>query len=143
MATLGHNGRTAKSPITVVRWHCRPTAVTRVLQTNSANPFHAQILKETDSAAARMGINLLHLEARDPGQIETAFDKIADEHAQAVIIAPDPTFRQQERQLVGLAARNRLPSMFATRELVKAGGLISYGTNYVDHFPRAAYYVDR
>ena len=113
------------------------------LLTNSANPFHAQILKETESAAARMGINLLHLEARDPGQIETAFDKIADEHAQAVIVAPDPTFRQQERQLVALAARNRLPSMFATRELVEAGGLISYGTNYVEHFRRAADYVDR
>ena len=113
------------------------------LLTNSANPFHAQILKETESAAARMGINLLHLEARDPGQIETAFDKIANEHAQAVIVAPDPTFRQQERQLVALAARNRLPSMFATRELVEAGGLISYGTNYVEHFRRAADYVDR
>ena len=44
---------------------------------------------------------------------------------------------------MALAARNRLPSMFATRELVKAGGLISYGTNYVDHFRRAADYVDR
>jgi putative ABC transport system substrate-binding protein len=113
------------------------------LLTNSANPFHVQILTETESAAARMGINLLHLEARDPGQIETAFVKIANEHAQAVIVAPDPTFRQQEKQLVGLAARNRLPSMFATRELVEAGGLISYGTNYVDHFRRAADYVDR
>jgi putative ABC transport system substrate-binding protein len=111
--------------------------------TNSANPFHVLVLKEVQSGAARMGVRLLHFEARSPVEIDAAFAAMMRERAQAVIVAPDPLFRQQGSQLAELAERHRLPSMLATKELVEAGGLMSYGQDYVEHYRRAATYVDK
>jgi hypothetical protein len=62
-----------------------------------------------------MGVRLLHFEARSPVEIDAAFAAMMREHAQAVIIAPDPFFRQQGRQLAELAERRRLPSILANR----------------------------
>ena len=111
--------------------------------TNSANPFHVLVLKEIQSGATKMSVRLLHFEARSPVEIDTAFATMVRERAQAVIVAPDPLFRQQGRQLAELAERHRLPSMLATKELVEAGGLMSYGQDYVEHYRRAATYVDK
>jgi len=113
------------------------------LLTNSANPFHALVFKEIQSGAPKMGVRLLHFEARSPVEIAAAFAAMVQERAQAVIVAPDPLFRQQGRQLGELAKRHQLPSMLATKELVEAGGLMSYGQDYVDHYRRAATYVDK
>jgi len=52
-------------------------------------------------------------------------------------------FIEQRRQITELAARSRLPSIFAFREDVEAGGLMSYGQNLADHYRRAATYVDK
>jgi putative tryptophan/tyrosine transport system substrate-binding protein len=85
-----------------------------------------------------MGVRLLHFEARGPVEIDAAFAAMMPEHAQAVIIAPDPFFRQQGRQLAELAERHRLPSMLATRAC-RSG---RYGQDYVEHYRRASTYVD-
>lgn len=55
------------------------------------------------------------------------------EKAGAVIVAADPLFAQQRRQIAELAAKYRLPSMSASREYVEAGGLMSYGQNLADN----------
>ena len=64
-------------------------------------------------------------------------------NADAVLVDSDPVFFTARAQIVGLAAKHRLPAMYQARELVEAGGLICYGDNVADRFRRAAVYVDK
>ena len=61
----------------------------------------------------------------------------------ALIVGPSPTFFGQREQLVELAAKNRLPTVFRLAEYTRPGGLMSYGPHYADLFRRAATYVDK
>jgi putative ABC transport system substrate-binding protein len=65
------------------------------------------------------------------------------EHAGALTVLSSSMFFDERRRLVDLAAKNRLPALYPTRESVDAGGLMSYGPNLADVFRRAATYVDR
>jgi len=58
-------------------------------------------------------------------------------------VLPANMFLREHRRLVDLAAKNRLPAVYASREFVDAGGLMSYGANLADLFRRAATYVDK
>jgi len=110
---------------------------------NPANPAHATILKNVQAAARKSGIKVLAVEAPTPNEIERAFSKMARENAGAVIVALDPLFIQQVLQIAAQATKRRLPSTFAFREAVEAGGLLSYGQNQVEIYRRAAGYVDK
>ncbi len=110
---------------------------------NPYNLGHARILKSVQAAAQRSRLTILPVEARTPQEIEQAFSTMAQENARAVIVAADPLFTQQRRQIGELAVKHRLPSAFALREFVEAGGLMSYGQNFGDHYRRAAAYVDK
>jgi putative ABC transport system substrate-binding protein len=111
---------------------------------NPGNAIHKTVfLRNVQAAAQTSGANVLPLEAGTVTQIETAFVAITRERANAVIVLPDGLFLAQAHQIAELAARNRLPTMFAYREFVEAGGLMSYGQNNVEHFRRAATYVDK
>jgi putative ABC transport system substrate-binding protein len=81
--------------------------------------------------------------AATAAEIDEAFAKMVAEHAQAVAVAGGPLFNQQTAQIVMLAIRHRLPSMFGEREDVVAGGLMSYGQSLTDRFRRAASFVDK
>jgi putative ABC transport system substrate-binding protein len=79
-----------------------------------------------------------------PPASEGAFAKIARERAQALIVIADPFALATVRpEIPALAAKNLLPSSYASREAVDAGGLMSYGTSTPDLFRRAAGYVDK
>jgi putative ABC transport system substrate-binding protein len=65
------------------------------------------------------------------------------EKADAVIVGNSSFFGQQQRQIAELALKFRIPSMFAIRSSVEAGGLISYGQNIANDFQRSATYVDK
>jgi ABC-type uncharacterized transport system substrate-binding protein len=110
---------------------------------NPGNPAHALILKNVQAAAQAAGIRAGSAKAQTPHEIESVFSTMGREHGGAVIVALDPFFIQQERQIAELAARHRLPSIFANREYAEAGGLMSYGQNQVEIYRRAAWYVDR
>src|SRR5256885_1866911 len=110
---------------------------------NPANSAHAAILKSTRAAAQKLNIKVLPAEARTAQEIERAFSVMARERAGAVIIAIDAFFIQQGRQIANLAVKHRLPSMSGSREYVEAGGLMSYGENLADNYPRAANYLDK
>ena len=88
-------------------------------------------------------MKILPVETGTPQQVEKAFPQIVKKNAGALIVASDGLFRQQARRIAELAAKYRLPSIFAFREYVEAGGLMSYGTNRADLFRRAATYVDK
>ena len=110
---------------------------------NRANPNQTATLETIQAAAQKSGVKILPLAAQTTQEIEKAFSTMTRENAGAVIVAPDALFTQQRHQIAELTGKLRLPSIFATREFVEAGGLMSYGQNLADNFRRAAMYVDK
>jgi putative ABC transport system substrate-binding protein len=110
---------------------------------NPASPVYADVRKGAQTAAQKVGLTLVSVEARNPQEIDRAFAALNNQRVQAFIAAGDAVFFTQRRQIAELALRNRLPSMFSQREYAKAGGLMSYGENLSDFFRRAASFVDK
>ena len=75
--------------------------------------------------------------------IETAFQAVRKERADAVLVLAGYIFNSHQRQLAEHAIKNRIPATYQGSEYVEAGGLMSYGTNIADLFRRAATYVDK
>jgi putative tryptophan/tyrosine transport system substrate-binding protein len=99
--------------------------------------------KEAEVAARALGVRVQFVEARGPENFDRAFSEMTTAHAGALIVLSSSMFVNERRRLVDLAAKNRLPALYPTRESVDAGGLMSYGPNLADSFRRAATYVDR
>ena len=100
-------------------------------------------MREMKVAAEALRVTLQRLEVRGPDDFEPAFSAIKRERASALIVLRGPVIRTHRTQIVELATRSRLPAMYPDRELVDAGGLMSYGPNPFEPFRRAATYVDR
>ena len=99
---------------------------------------------ETEAAARSLGLQLQSVELSRAEDLDRAFSAVTKERAQAVIMpAANPVGFANRGQIASLAQKNRLPSMFAQREYVDAGGLISYGPSTPDMNRRAATYVDK
>src|SRR5207249_11979539 len=101
------------------------------------------MLEETEVAAQTLGVRLQLLEARSPNEFDRAFSAMATDGARALIVFPSPMFYAEHRRLVDLATKHRLPSIYAFREAVDAGGLMSYGTNIPDLLRLATTFVDK
>jgi len=101
------------------------------------------MLKEAEVAAQTLGVQLQVLEARNPNDFDRAFSAMVTNSASALIVFPSPMFYGAHNRLVELAAKHRLPAIYAFKEAVAAGGLMSYGTNIPDLSRRAATYVDK
>ena len=110
---------------------------------NPGNSAHGTIVSNVEASAQKAGIKVVPATAQSPQEIESAFSMMARDNAGAVIVALDPFFIQQGRQIAGQAAKHRLPSIFANREYAEGGGLMSYGQNQVEIYRRAATYVDK
>jgi ABC-type uncharacterized transport system substrate-binding protein len=99
--------------------------------------------KEVQRAAQALAITLQSLEARNPKELESAFEATIRERPGALMV-PNPTVLAYGRQVADFAVQNRLPVIYDTREHAeKDGGLLSYGPNFADLLRRAATYVDR
>ena len=102
-----------------------------------------EMLKAAEVAAEVLGIQLQFVEARGPADIDKAFSEITGARADALIVLVSGMLLGERSRVVDFAARNRLPVVYTFRELVDAGGLMSYGTSLADLFRRAASYVDK
>ena len=102
-------------------------------------------MRHAEVAAKALGMRLQYLEARSPSEIDSAFAATTKERAGALIVLLDPTLaRQAQRERIAeLAARSRLPTMFALKLHVDAGGLMSYGADIFYLYRRTAIYVDK
>lgn len=100
-------------------------------------------LAGADAAARTLGIRLQILEARRPEDFDRAFSQMAKARAEALTVLAAPVFDNNRRRLVDLAAKGRLPAVYAFRWYVEAGGLISYGPDVIESFRRAGTYVDK
>jgi len=99
--------------------------------------------KEAELAGKTLGLQLQFVEARGRADFERVFSEMTKAGVGALTVLTSSTFFVERSDLADVAARNRLPTMYASREFVEAGGLISYGTNLADSFRRAATYVDK
>jgi putative ABC transport system substrate-binding protein len=101
------------------------------------------MLKEAEVTARALGVRLQFVEARGPADFERAFSDMTRERAGALTVLAGTMFFNERRRLVDLAAKNRLPAAYGSRDFVDAGGSMSYGANTADLFRRAAAYVDK
>ena len=106
-------------------------------------PGTAQALNEINVTADAIGVHLQYLEVRAPKDVETAFQAVGKEHAEAILVQRSAVLFTQRRQLADLAAKGRLPALYGSLEYVQDGGLMSYGVSIPDQFHRAATYVDK
>jgi putative ABC transport system substrate-binding protein len=113
------------------------------LLVNTANPGDQATVTRLQAAARPLEMELQILEARNPQQVEDSFVAIAAGHARALYVALDPLFLERRTRIVELAAKYQLPAMYDVKAFVAAGGLMSYGPDFVDLFSRGAYFVDR
>jgi putative tryptophan/tyrosine transport system substrate-binding protein len=103
----------------------------------------ASILKETETATARSGVQLQLVGVAGPQALDHAFSATIRQQADALIVLPSPMLFAEHRHIVELAAKHRLAAMYQAREFVEAGGLMSYGSNLADQARRAAVYIDK
>jgi putative tryptophan/tyrosine transport system substrate-binding protein len=110
---------------------------------NPLNPSDSLILEQINGVAYTTGVKVILVEANTASQIEACFGAMTRAHTGALIVAADELFYGQREQIAKLAVKNRLPTMSPNREMTQAGGLMSYGQDLVEHYLRAATYVDK
>jgi putative tryptophan/tyrosine transport system substrate-binding protein len=102
----------------------------------------AGMLKEVESAGQSLGTKLQFVPADRPVDLDDAFEAMAAEQADALIVFPSPMLFSQYSRIVTFAANNHLPAMYAAREAVDLGGLVSYGVNLPGLSRATATYLD-
>jgi putative ABC transport system substrate-binding protein len=121
-----------------------PPASTVAVLVNPANKAQTATERATAQDAARaLGTRLVILEASTPGEIESAFETLVGQHANALVVSGEIFFLNQRDRLVELAARHAVPTIYAYREFPIAGGLMSYGADFKDPFRVLGEYASR
>jgi putative ABC transport system substrate-binding protein len=95
------------------------------------------------SVAPLFGVELSPVNVRDAAEIERAIVAFARSPNGGLIVTAGPSANRHRELIITLAARHKLPAVYSERSFVTAGGLISYGTDYIDQYRKAAGYVDR
>ena len=121
-------------------------AVPRITQVavllNPANPTFGPILRAMEIAAKELKLALQPFEVRAPNDLDSVFRAMTKRRVNAVVVQPDTMFTANAKAVADFAATNRLP-LAGDIELAEAGGLISYGPNFLDLFRHSAYFVDK
>jgi len=119
-----------------------PTAKSIALLVNPANPVVADAqAKELQAAISTLGLNLMLVKASNPLEMEDAFATLVRERVEALQIGVDPLFGNHVDQLVALAARHKVPTIYPWREFTAAGGLMNYGSSIPDAFRQVGVYT--
>jgi putative ABC transport system substrate-binding protein len=110
---------------------------------NPTTPSVSPAMKAVDAAAQLLGLQLVKVPAQVTEDFVGAFEVMAREHAEALMVVASPLFVAQRELLADLALQHRLPAMYGSKEFVQAGGLISYSADLTDLNRRAASYIDK
>ena len=110
---------------------------------NPGNPLNPRWRKEVETAARTLALQLQHLNITGPDDVPTVFRDAMKSRAGAMLIGSDPVVNVQSAQISALALSNRLPTMFGSRSLMDAGGLMAYSIDLFAAYRRAATYVDK
>ncbi len=121
-----------------------PGAARVAVLVNPANAITTETtLRDVESAARAMGLQIQVLNASTSREIDTAFATFVRERPDAVFVSLDPFLNSRRAQLVNLASRHAVPATFSNRDFPEIGGLMSYGTNIADAFRRVGVYSGR
>jgi ABC-type uncharacterized transport system substrate-binding protein len=119
-------------------------AVTRVaVLLNPAGPAPETTLRDVETAARAMGLQIQVLNAGTSREINAAFAGFVRERPDALFVGPDPFFISRRVQLLHLASRHAVPAAYTGRDYAVAGGLMSYGSNLMDAFRQVGVYTGR
>jgi putative ABC transport system substrate-binding protein len=108
---------------------------------NMGNPSSPPAWKEVETAARSLGIQPQLFDVRKAEDLGPAFESAIRQRADALVVGQDTLTQANQRLIVELAAKHRLPAIYASMEF--AGGLVIYGVNYPDHYRRAATFADK
>src|SRR5262245_37253626 len=110
---------------------------------NAEDPSNLWQRQDVEATAARLGVAVVPFSVQAADQAGPAMQTIGREGASIVVILADAMFFSVRRQIAAYALASRLPTVYAWREHVDDGGLISYGTDLRERFRRTAYFVDK
>jgi putative tryptophan/tyrosine transport system substrate-binding protein len=127
VSQLGDEGLTAKR--LELLSELVPRAGVIALLVNPNSPAAGRVIQEVQQAARAKGVQLPILKAGTESEIDTAFASLVQLQAGALLVAADPFLSSRREQLVALASRHAVPSIYAWREFTASGGLISYGAS--------------
>jgi putative tryptophan/tyrosine transport system substrate-binding protein len=121
-----------------------PGAARVAVLVNPTNGAYTEItVRDVETAARAMGVQILVLYASSPREIDAAFATFSHVHPDALFVGGDTLINSRRVQLALLAARHAVPAIYAQREYTEAGGLMSYGTNITDAFHQLGVYAGR
>jgi putative ABC transport system substrate-binding protein len=106
-------------------------------------PTAQSIAGDVRAAAATRGLQIEVLSVSTARDIDIAFATLVQKKVAGLLVPPQPSFVSRRVQLVTLAARHAVPAIYWNRDAVDAGGLMSYGTNFLEQFRQVALYVSR
>ena len=118
-----------------------PDAAVVAMLVNPENPVLESDMRTLGAAAQAKGSTLLTTKAASERDFDTAFARIVQRRAGALLVAGDALFNSQRDLLAALAAHHAMPALYAWREFVGAGGLVSYGPNLGDAYRQAGIYA--
>ena len=107
------------------------------------NLDHLAVLKSIEANAQLLGVGIIRVDVDAPKGFEAAFQTIARERAEALIVLGSTYFVQHFREIAALALKSKVASTYSGREYPEVGGLMSYGPNFADSYRRAAAFVDK
>jgi putative ABC transport system substrate-binding protein len=110
---------------------------------NPANPNVEPDTKEAQQATRTLGLQLRVVHASTEHDIDAAFASFVRQRVDAGVVLPDALFNSRANQIVALAARYALPTIYSLREFPSVGGLMSYGTGLADAYRQAGIYTGR
>src|SRR6267378_2054536 len=102
-----------------------------------------RVIRDVQEAARTKGLQLHVLKASSESEIDTAFASLVQLHAGALVVGADPFLSGRREQLVALASRRAVPSIYAWREFAASGGLISYGPSLTSAFRLVGHYAGK
>jgi putative ABC transport system substrate-binding protein len=120
-----------------------PGATRVALLTDLEDPKAPPQVQELEAAARTLEVKITAADASRPDKIAGAFQALASERADVVIVLQTSMLLSQSRQIAELALAKRLPTVYGYREHVAAGGLVSYGVDLRWCYHRGAYFVDK
>ena len=110
---------------------------------NPNNATAERVIRDVQEAARTKGLQLHILKASSESEIDTAFASLVQLHAGALVVGADPFLSGRREQLVALASRRAVPSIYAWREFAASGGLISYGPSLTSAFRLVGHYAGK
>jgi putative ABC transport system substrate-binding protein len=123
--------------------HLVPNGRALAALVNSKYPLALAEARQMQAAARSLGLEFIVLDATTESEIDVTFADLARHRVDALLINTDPFLLGRREQIVSLAARHKVPSIYFLRDFVDAGGLMSYGPKVANSYRQAGIYVGR